>query len=116
MNGPIPPTIGQLKSLDVLDLSQNLLFGEIPTSLSQINRLSALDPSNNNLFGKIPSDTHLQSFNASTYKRNPRLCGAPLVKKQSRDEEEIPPSLSKTKFKKMEMIYGFMSALLLDLS
>ena len=86
LTGSIPSMIGQLKSLDFLDLSQNQLHGRIPASLSQIADLSVLDLSNNNLSGKIPSGTQLQSFSASTYQGNPRLCGPPLLKKCLGDE------------------------------
>ncbi|KAJ0081811.1 hypothetical protein Patl1_10031 [Pistacia atlantica] len=80
-SGAITPKIGQLKSLDFLDLSKNRFSGEIPSSLSLIDRLSVMDLSNNNFSGKIPTGTQLQSFNASVYAGNPRLCGLPLPKK-----------------------------------
>ena len=86
--GPIPPMIGQLKSLDFLDMSQNQLSGGIPSSLAQIARLSVLDLSNNTLSGKIPYGTQLQSFNASTYEGNSRLCGPPLSKTCPEDEDK----------------------------
>ncbi|KAJ0082219.1 hypothetical protein Patl1_10029 [Pistacia atlantica] len=80
-SGAITPKIGQLKSLDFLDLSKNRFSGEIPSSLSLIDRLTVMDLSNNNFSGKIPTGTQLQSFNASVYAGNPRLCGLPLPKK-----------------------------------
>ena len=93
LTGVITPTFGQLKSLDVLHLSRNQLFGQIPTNLSQIYRLSFLDLSKTNLSSKIPSGTQLQSFNASACMGNPQLCGYPLLKECSRDDEEqYPPS------------------------
>ncbi|KAJ9678933.1 hypothetical protein PVL29_020978 [Vitis rotundifolia] len=78
--------LGQLKSLEVLDLFQNQLFGEIAASLVEISGLSVLDLSNNNLFGKIPQGTQLQSFYIDSYKGNPALCGLPLLKKCSEDK------------------------------
>ncbi|KAJ9679638.1 hypothetical protein PVL29_021536 [Vitis rotundifolia] len=86
LTGSIPSMIGQLKLLDFLDLYQNQLCGRILASLSQIVGLSVLDLSNNILSGKIPSGTQLQSFNASTYQGNPRLCGPSLLKKCLEDE------------------------------
>ena len=80
--------IGQLKSLEVLDLFQNQLFGEIPTSPLKISNLSVLGLFNNNLSCKIPQGTKLQSFNTSSYKRSPTLCGLPLLKKCPKDEIE----------------------------
>ncbi|KAK9665376.1 hypothetical protein RND81_14G108300 [Saponaria officinalis] len=80
LSGVIPSKIGQLTSIQFLDLSHNQLYGEIPTSLASINYLEILDLSMNNLSGKIPLGTQLQGFDASTYKGNPTLCGAPLPK------------------------------------
>lgn len=45
-----------------------------------MNYLDVLDLSNNCIFGKIPTGTQLQSFNASSYARNSGLCGDPLPK------------------------------------
>ncbi|KAH9648762.1 hypothetical protein KPL70_025726 [Citrus sinensis] len=89
LTGPITPKIGQLNSLDFLDLSRNQFSRSIPSSLSQLNGLSVLDLSSNNLSGKIPLGTQLQSFNASVYAGNPELCGLPLPNKCP-DEESTP--------------------------
>ncbi|KAK6137297.1 hypothetical protein DH2020_028960 [Rehmannia glutinosa] len=80
--GKIPGKIGDLKSLESLDLSNNILFGTIPDSLSKLTSLSRLNLSYNNLSGQIPTGPQLQTFeDPSTYEGNPRLCGAPLLKK-----------------------------------
>ncbi|XP_057950913.1 receptor-like protein EIX2 [Malania oleifera] len=84
--GLISPKIGQLRKLESLDLSRNQLSGKIPTSLSDLTYLSHLDLSNNNLWGKIPLGIQLQSFEASVYMGNPKLCGSPLPN-QCSDEE-----------------------------
>ncbi|GAY64817.1 hypothetical protein CUMW_236440 [Citrus unshiu] len=55
--GPITLKIGQLKSLDFLDLSRNLFSGSITSSLSQLSGLGVLDLSCNNLSGKITLGT-----------------------------------------------------------
>ncbi|KAA3468848.1 LRR receptor-like serine/threonine-protein kinase FLS2 [Gossypium australe] len=83
--------IGQLKSLDSLDLSTDNLSGEISKSMSELSFLSVLDLSNNNLSGKILSSTQLQSFNAISYSGNLRLCREPL----SKCPEDEPPKLPK---------------------
>ncbi|XBI02722.1 hypothetical protein VPH35_131232 [Triticum aestivum] len=53
--GAIPPEIGQLKMLDILNLSSNSLTGEIPQEICNLTNLQMLDLSNNQLTGAIPS-------------------------------------------------------------
>ncbi|KAK9941319.1 hypothetical protein M0R45_017925 [Rubus argutus] len=80
-SGNIPDQISNLKNLEELSLSWNHLSGKIPSSLTSLNFLSSLDVSYNNLEGQIPTSTQLQSFNASAFEGNPKLCGAPLPNK-----------------------------------
>ncbi|KAK2441380.1 receptor protein EIX2 [Trifolium repens] len=84
--GIIPNTIGGMKNIESLDLSNNKLSGEIPQSMSLLNFLGYLNLSCNNFDGKIPIGTQLQSFNASSYIGNPKLCGAPLKNCTTKDE------------------------------
>eukprot|EP00253_Pinus_taeda_P013108 PITA_13108 len=53
--GGIPPEIGQLKKLRVLDLSYNSLSGRIPPTLSNCTKLSTLFLSSNYFTGTIPT-------------------------------------------------------------
>ena len=85
--GNIPEKIGSMKKLESVDLSRNHLSGEIPPSMSNLTFLSYLDLSYNNLSGRIPSSTQLQSFDALRYIGNPQLCGDPLPKKCTVEEE-----------------------------
>ncbi|KAL7215469.1 hypothetical protein ACSBR1_027604 [Camellia fascicularis] len=92
--GRIIQEIGQMKMLETLDLSANRLSGEIPASLAHLNFLSVLNLSNNNLSGKIPSSTQLQTFDASAYSENPKLCGRPLPNKCPGEETVVEPPIS----------------------
>ncbi|XP_070675839.1 receptor-like protein 2 [Malus domestica] len=77
-SGNIPEQISNLKNLENLSLSMNHLSGNIPLSLASFNFLKYLNVSYNNLEGPIPTSTQLQSFNASAFEGNSKLCGPPL--------------------------------------
>ncbi|KAL0010023.1 hypothetical protein SO802_005131 [Lithocarpus litseifolius] len=87
--GKIPEKIGSMKELESVDLSQNNLSGKIPSSMSNLTFLSLLDLSYNNLSGRIPSSTQLQSFDALRYIGNPQLCGDPLPKNCTIEEQSL---------------------------
>ncbi|KAL6131580.1 hypothetical protein ACLB2K_069954 [Fragaria x ananassa] len=53
--GTIPETLGNLKSLIVLGLDDNLLTGTIPTSFGKLQNLQLLYINSNRLSGRIPS-------------------------------------------------------------
>ncbi|XP_034212799.1 receptor-like protein 2 [Prunus dulcis] len=80
-SGIIPYQISNLKNLEVFNLSTNHLSGIIPLSLASLNFLKEFDVSYNSLEGPIPTSTQLQSFEASAFEGNPKLCGAPLPNK-----------------------------------
>ena len=52
--GPIPPEFGDLTNLASLDLSENVLSGTIPPELGRLTRLWELDLNGNALTGGIP--------------------------------------------------------------
>ncbi|GJR99719.1 leucine-rich repeat protein [Tanacetum coccineum] len=88
--GSIPDSIGNMKALNSLDFSGNKLNGPIPPSIAALNFLSHLNLSYNNLFGRIPTGNQLQTLtDPSIYVGNKDLCGAPLPKNCSNDEDQI---------------------------
>ncbi|MBA0817943.1 hypothetical protein Gohar_021340, partial [Gossypium harknessii] len=110
--GCIISEIGQLKVLESLDLSTNNLSGKIPQSMSDLSFLSVLDLSNNNLFGRIPLSTQLQSFGATSYSENPRLCGSPLRKCPGDEPTKLPnnngiESMSESDEELLELLWFF---------
>ncbi|GAB4837908.1 hypothetical protein Ancab_027433 [Ancistrocladus abbreviatus] len=54
LTGTIPSSLGRLLNLSVLNLSHNSLNGSIPLSLTSLTNLSVLDVSSNSLSGSIP--------------------------------------------------------------
>ena len=55
-NGKIPSEIGNLGSLNFLDLGSNELTGEIPSEIGNLNNLVGLFLDGNNLSGYIPAE------------------------------------------------------------
>ncbi|KAK2632173.1 hypothetical protein EUGRSUZ_L01907 [Eucalyptus grandis] len=87
--GKIASDIGNLRYLEPLDLSNNKLSGEIPPRISNLDFLSHMNFSFDNLFGLIPSSNHLSTVeDQSVYRSNNGLCGAPLMKICSGDDED----------------------------
>ncbi|GKD24290.1 leucine-rich repeat protein [Tanacetum coccineum] len=89
LNGGIPDSIGKMKALTSLDFSGNQLSGPIPSSIGALNFLSHLNLSHNNLSGQIPTGSQLQTLtDPSIYVGNRYLCGAPLPKNCSNNEDQ----------------------------
>jgi hypothetical protein len=81
LTGPIPPTFSNLKEIESLDLSCNKLDGEIPPRLTELFSLEFFSVAHNNLSGKTPTRVaQFAMFEESCYKENPFLCGEPLLK------------------------------------
>ncbi|GJV05646.1 leucine-rich repeat protein [Tanacetum coccineum] len=87
--GSIPNSIGNMKALSSLDFSGNQLTGPIPPSIGALSFLSHLNLSHNNLSGQIPTGNQLQTLtDPSIYVGNRDLCGAPLPKNCSNNEDQ----------------------------
>nr|KAJ0223134.1 hypothetical protein LSAT_V11C200099790 [Lactuca sativa] len=86
--GHIPDRIGDMHSLESLDLSGNNLSGMIPQSMSALTFLSHLNLSHNNLSGRIPTGSQLQTLNdPSIYTGGDnQLCGGPLAIRCNSDQ------------------------------
>ncbi|KAF2907111.1 hypothetical protein DAI22_12g072000 [Oryza sativa Japonica Group] len=61
-HGTIPETIGELVLLHGLNMSHNELTGPIPTQFGRLNQLESLDLSSNELFGEIPKELASLNF------------------------------------------------------
>ncbi|KAH0766623.1 hypothetical protein KY285_002494 [Solanum tuberosum] len=93
LTGQIPPAIGNLKQLESLDLSFNKLGGNIPERLADLTFLSVINLSYNELVGMIPRGTQIEISGVSSFEGNKGLCGFPLnrtCKNNSADEPSEP--------------------------
>ncbi|OMO57837.1 hypothetical protein COLO4_35039 [Corchorus olitorius] len=93
LSGCIPSSIGDLVSLEWLDLSSNKLVGKIPQSLVDLTSLSVLNLSKNQLHGQIPQGKQFNTFGNDSYEGNMGLCGFPVSKGCSNNNETPPSNL-----------------------
>ncbi|KAJ1264630.1 hypothetical protein BS78_08G014500 [Paspalum vaginatum] len=75
LSGPIPATLASLAALQTLDLSHNGLDGAIPASLAGLTFLSCFDVAHNRLRGAIPAAGQFSTFPCSSFAGNPDLHG-----------------------------------------
>ncbi|KAK7400234.1 hypothetical protein VNO78_11435 [Psophocarpus tetragonolobus] len=70
--------VGLSKTLKIIEVSNNRLYGTLPKGLLSLNDLRWLNVSHNNLCGEIPQGGGLKYLHESSYAHNKCLCGSPL--------------------------------------
>nr|GEW88655.1 probable leucine-rich repeat receptor-like protein kinase At5g49770 [Tanacetum cinerariifolium] len=63
LTGPIPSTLGLVKSLEVVRLDRNSLDGDVPLNINNLTNVMELYLSNNQLTGPVPNLTGMNSLN-----------------------------------------------------
>ncbi|XP_009803111.1 leucine-rich repeat receptor protein kinase HPCA1-like [Nicotiana sylvestris] len=63
LTGKIPPTLGLVKTLEVVRLDRNSLDGSIPSTLNNLTRTSELFLSNNEFTGPLPDLAGMSALN-----------------------------------------------------
>ncbi|XP_056160134.1 receptor-like protein EIX1 [Syzygium oleosum] len=101
--------IGDMKSLESLDLSNNHLSRTIPQSFSAFTSLSKLNLSHNNFAGPIPRGNQIQTLDdPSIYTDNTLLCGDPLQKKCPSAEAPQAPEEDANEEGKLERVMFYL--------
>lgn len=88
-NGSIPDQLSGLVNVEKLDMSGNHLTGEIPRSLTELSFLSSFSVANNDLQGEIPRAGQFDTFPASSFQGNPKLCGYILERSCSKQDDQV---------------------------
>ncbi|CAN6902801.1 unnamed protein product [Brassica oleracea] len=109
LTGSIPDSFSKLKGLESLDVSNNKLSGSIPPLLADLNSLGYFDVSFNNFSGEIPFKGHLVTFDVTSYRGNPLLCGLPTNKSCNleRSQNQVNQIGGKRKKKRKRVMVWF---------
>ncbi|CAD6338539.1 unnamed protein product [Miscanthus lutarioriparius] len=75
LSGGIPPELCNLTKLQVLILRRNRLTGPIPAALNRLNFLAVFSVAYNDLEGPIPTGGQFDAFPPVFFRENPKLCG-----------------------------------------
>ncbi|MCO5559955.1 hypothetical protein L7F22_022462 [Adiantum nelumboides] len=70
LHGPLSQALGNIASLQTLNLSSNSLSGDIPSEFTALSRLQQLDLSSNNLSGELSVLANLESLQVINLTRN----------------------------------------------
>ena len=81
LSGHIPNSIGELKAIQIIDLSSNLLSGPIPDNLQYLAALQYLNLSFNDLEGEVPKGGIFESRANVSLQGNSKLCWYSSCKK-----------------------------------
>ncbi|XP_031401849.1 putative receptor-like protein 8 [Punica granatum] len=92
--GPIPSTFSGLKQIESLDLSYNGLTGKIPPQLTELSFLSIFTVAHNNLSGQTPErKNQFATFDEKSYEGNIFLCGLPLESCNTSGQSPLTPTI-----------------------
>ncbi|MBA0836683.1 hypothetical protein Goarm_008878, partial [Gossypium armourianum] len=69
LSGPLPLTLGLVKTLEVVRFDNNSLEGDLPVNLNNLTRVQDLYLSNNKLTGPLPNLTGMSSLNTLMMER-----------------------------------------------